>query len=167
MQKLAVTTLLVSPAFFADHVRGHASLVIPVPRNSNDRDLQPWVNGGSPATPCTCANGVGGGKDAETNGCELGPFKKDSGRGQACLWWSQGCSIHCPYCVTAPPGGLVPPGPITGAPPHTDKAGFGVSYCNQTMERPWTLPREAWTMNINATEGSEEDRYRFNPWRGE
>merc|ERR1712125_282457 len=28
-----------------------------------------------------------------------------------------------------------------------------------------TLPREAWTMNIHAEEGSVEDSYRFNPWR--
>ena len=48
----------------------------------------------------TCANGVGGNRSAETHGCELGPLKANSGRGQACLWWSQGCSIHCPYCVT-------------------------------------------------------------------
>lgn len=33
------------------------------------------------------------------------------------------------------------------------------------MEKPWTLPREAWTMNIDAVEGSELDSYRFNPWR--
>ena len=25
--------------------------------------------------------------------------------------------------------------------------------------------REAWTMNIDAVEGAEEDSYRFNPWR--
>jgi hypothetical protein len=150
----------------AAEVAGHASLVTPVPRNSNDRDLAPWANGSSPLTPCTCANGWGGGHQAETDGCDLGPFKKDSGRGQACLWWSQGCSIHCDYCATAPPGGLIPTQPVTGNAPHADKAGFGKSYCNQTLEKPWTLPREAWTMNIDAVEGSEEDRYRFNPWRG-
>ena len=76
-----------------------------------------------------------------------------------------GCSIHCPYCATKPPDGLIPTEAIHGNPPHTDKAGFRISYCNQTMEKPWTLPREAWTMNINAVEGSEEDSYRFNPWR--
>lgn len=46
-----------------------------------------------------------------------------------------------------------------------DKAGFRKSYCNQSMEKPWTLPRKAWTMNVDAVEGSEEDSYRFNPWR--
>lgn len=28
-----------------------------------------------------------------------------------------------------------------------------------------TLPRKAWTMNVDAVEGSAEDSYRFNPWR--
>ena len=79
--------------------------------------------------------------------------------------WSQGCSIHCDHCVTWSPDGVIPTAPIKGNPPHTDKAGFRVSYCNQTMAKPWTLPREAWTMNINAVEGAENDSYRFNPWR--
>ena len=65
---------------------GHASLMNPIPRNSNDRDLAAFVTGSSPLTPCTCANGVGGGRQAEKNGCDLGPIKNNSGRGQACLW---------------------------------------------------------------------------------
>lgn len=28
-----------------------------------------------------------------------------------------------------------------------------------------TLPRKAWTMNVDAVEGTDEDSYRFNPWR--
>ena len=79
--------------------------------------------------------------------------------------WSQGCSIHCPFCATAPPGGIIPTDAITGNEPHTDKAGFRKSYCNQTLAKPWTLPREAWTMNVHAEEGSAADSYRYNPWR--
>eukprot|EP00928_Gymnodinium_smaydae_P028390 TRINITY_DN21659_c0_g1_i1.p1 TRINITY_DN21659_c0_g1~~TRINITY_DN21659_c0_g1_i1.p1 ORF type:complete len:426 (+),score=29.75 TRINITY_DN21659_c0_g1_i1:74-1351(+) len=146
-------------------ISGHANLMIPVPRNSNDRDIMPFKDGGSPATPCTCANGVGGGEQAEHDGCDVGPWKENGGRGQACLWWSQGCSIHCDFCVTDPPGGQVPTTPITGNHPHADKAGFRKSYCKQNMSKPWTLPRKAWTMNVNAVECSEEDSYRFNPWR--
>ena len=143
----------------------HANLVTPVPRNSNDRDYPQWKNGSSPNTPCTCANGIGGSENSEHAGCDVGVLKQQSGRGQACLWWSQGCSIHCPFCVTDPPGGVIPTYAVTGNPPHADKAGFRKSYCNQTMKKPWTLPKHAWTMNINATEGSELDSYRFNPWR--
>lgn len=36
-------------------------------------------------------------------------------------------------------------------------------YCNSTLEP--TLPRKAWTMNLNAVDGSVNDSYRFNPWR--
>lgn len=64
----------------------HASLVQPVPRNSNDRDVPLWRNGSSPSTPCTCANGVGGSQAAEHDGCDVGTLKRNSGRGQACLW---------------------------------------------------------------------------------
>ncbi len=48
--------------------------------------------------------------------------------------------------------------PINGNAPHTDKLGFRKRYCNSTMEP--TLPREAWTMNIDAVDGSVEDSYR-------
>ena len=27
----------------------------------------------------------------------------------------------------------------------------------QNLTKPWTLPRHAWTMNVDAVEGSEED----------
>jgi len=188
-----------------------------------DRDLPAYSKGQAKdnGTPCTCANGVGGGEAAQTNGCAGRTMSKttmDSGRGQPCLWWSQGCSIHCKTCLTANISGVIRTAPVVGLPPHADKAGFGISYCTQvrrllvmlllmllllllllllpppllpplvlvlplplppplppppptltaraqTMAKPWTLPRHAWTMNVDAVEGSVEDRYRFNPWR--
>ena len=64
--------------------------------------------------------------------------RAEGGGGQPCLWWSQGCSIGCPYCLTDPRhpdnGGQIPTKPITGNPPHADKAGFRKSYC----EKPTT-----------------------------
>lgn len=149
---------------FLGSVLGHASMMLPVPRNANDQGLPQFSGGKSPQTPCTCANGIGG-IGGEKSGCDMGPLKKYSGGGQPCLWWSQGCSIHCDTCLTAAVDGVIPTAPITGLPPHADKAGFGVSYCKQKTEAPWTLPKVAWTMNINAIEGSTEDRYRYNPWR--
>ena len=60
-------------------------------------------------------------------------------------------------------------------PRHADKIGFRLRFCNASFNSAGapvplinsTLPREAWTMNVHAVEGAEEDSYRFNPWRGE
>ena len=109
------------------------------------------------------------------------------GDGQSCLWWSQGCSIGCAECATETYGTT----PINGNPPQSGKLGFRkrcaprarsclylsplslslththapslARYCNSTLKA--TLPKRAWTLNIDAVEGSEEDSYRFNPWR--
>lgn len=44
------------------------ALFVPSPRNSQDKDLPQFKGGRSPATPCTCTNGNGNGKD----GCDQG-----------------------------------------------------------------------------------------------
>jgi hypothetical protein len=93
-----------------------------------------------------------------------------NGGGQPCLWWSQGCSIGCEKCATDIIG---PNGSAGGSGAHKDKIGFGKRFCNASFNSAGapapminsTLPREAWTMNVNAVEGAEEDPYRFNPWR--
>jgi len=142
-----------------EHVNGHAAMMIPISRNAFDRVLPGFENGTTKSTPCTCAN----------NGpCELGKARDKGGAGQPCLWWSQGCSIGCDFCMTDPRhpdnNGSIPTKPITGNPPHADKAGFRKSYC----ENPKTedvLPKTFWTMNIHAEPRSENDSYRYNPWR--
>lgn len=144
-------------------VIGHNSMMIPTPRNAMDGALPAFKNGGVAGVPgslaCTCQNG----KD-----CPMGKARHISGAGQPCLWWSQGCSIGCPYCLTDPHhpdnNGTIPTKAITGNAPHADKAGFRKSYC----EKPSTksiLPKEYWTMNIHAEDGAEDDSYRYNPWR--
>eukprot|EP00937_MAST-01D_sp_MAST-1D-sp2_P000201 g201.t1 len=60
--------------------------------------------------------------------------------------------------------GTIPTKEITGNKPHDDKAGFRKSYCAAPTTAS-VLPREYWTMNVHAVEGSESDSYRFNPWR--
>ena len=53
------------------------------------------------------------------------------------------------------------------------KIGFATRYCNTSYNSAGarapiinaTLPKEAWTLNVGAEEGSEEDVYRYNPWR--
>jgi len=90
-------------------------------------------------------------------GCDQG-VRVGAG-GQPCMWWSQACSIGCDVCLTAA-GGTTP---INGNAPHADKAGFRKRYCNSTMAA--TLPRHAWTLNMDVVEGSVNDSYIYNPWR--
>jgi hypothetical protein len=84
------------------------------------------------------------------------------GAGQPCLWWSQGCSIGCDYCMTDPKHpdnkGKIPTKAINGNPPHADKAGFRKSYCDAPKTKA-VLPKEYWTLNVHAIEGAVNDSY--------
>lgn len=139
----------------------HNSLVIPTPRNAVDGS-DPAMKGGGTVPgglTCTCA---------DSHDCPMGAAREIGGAGQPCLWWSQGCSIGCDFCLTDPRhpanNGSIPTKVITGNPPHADKAGFRKSYCDAPKTKS-VLPKEFWTLNIHADEGSESDSYRFNPWR--
>ena len=139
------------------HTVAHMNLVIPTPRNANDGKLDIFSGGKSPTTACTCAN---------QKECDMG-VRAEGGSGQPCLWWSQGCSIGCPYCATDPrhPAnkGSIPTHSIDGGWPHADKAGFRTAYCDEPGEP--VLPRAYWTMNRHAVDGAVNDSYRFNPFR--
>jgi len=69
------------------------------------------------------------------------------GGGQPCLWWSQGCSIGCDFCLTDSKhpanNGTIRTKPITGNPPHADKAGFRKSYCEKPSTKA-VLPKESY-----------------------
>ena len=72
----------------------HMSMVIPTPRNAIDGVNVPEMAGGgkvSGGLTCTCA---------DSQNCPMGAARAVGGAGQPCLWWSQGCSIGCPYCMT-------------------------------------------------------------------
>ena len=143
------------------YAHAHSSLVIPTPRNAIDGSLPAFKGGGNPpgGISCSCADG---------KSCPLGSARAAAGVGQPCLWWSQGCSIGCDFCLTDPRhpenNGSIPTAPITGNPPHADKAGFRKSYCDDPKTGA-VLPKRFWTMNLHAVEGAEDDSYRFNPWR--
>jgi hypothetical protein len=88
----------------------------------------------------------------------------------------QGCSIGCEKCQTNAEGPHGNKGTFHGTGAQAGKIGFGTRYCNATYNSQKTatnptplinstLPKQAWSLNIGATEGSEEDAYRFNPWR--
>jgi hypothetical protein len=133
-----MSVLLVSA--LAAAAAGHNSLMIPVPRNAADGAAGVYEGSDEGAAPpggltCTCANGAA---------CPLGEARKVGGAGQGCLWWSQGCSIGCDYCLTDPKhpanGGKIPTKAITGNPPHADKAGFRKSYCDNPKTKS-VLPK--------------------------
>eukprot|EP00937_MAST-01D_sp_MAST-1D-sp2_P002343 g2343.t1 len=125
-----------------------------------DSALPEFQGGKSPIESCTCNNGNGG-PNGPILGCDMGLRAGVDGKGdgQSCLWWSQACSIGCDTCATETAG----TSPLTGNPPNAGKIGFRKRYCNSTLQP--TLPREAWTLNMDVEEGSDEDSYRFNPWR--
>ena len=135
----------------AVHSIGHAGLMIPESRNAIDRDA------------ASLGHAVVFGKPTNLSGFSY------RGHGQAALWWSQGCSIGCEFCLTDPKhpdnNGSIPTKPINGNPPHADKAGFRKSYCENPKTKA-VLPKEYWTMNVHAADGAENDSYRYNPWRG-
>ena len=58
--KLVVLVATTALSQLASDVSAHGAIFIPSPRNAVDRVLPTFVNGKSPNTPCTCANGVGG-----------------------------------------------------------------------------------------------------------
>lgn len=134
---------------------------MPVPRNAMDAELPEFEGGKSPtAQACTCNNGNGGAK-GPVEGCDMGLRGGFDGKGdgQSCYWWSQGCSIGCEECATVHLGTE----PLEGNPPQAGKLGFRKRYCNSTLKS--TLPRHAWTLNMDAEEFAAEDSYQFNPWR--
>ena len=68
----------------------HAGVFIPPARNADDRFLPAFQNGKSPATPCTCANGlptVSPPKHPESKNGECDMGLRSNGGGQPCLWW--------------------------------------------------------------------------------
>ena len=124
--KLIVTIMLVASVamYTAD---AHGALYWPTPRNAMDNVLPEYAGGRSPTQGCTCTNGNGDAK----SGCDLGlrGTKEGLSDGQACLWWSQGCSIGCEKCATEIPGFTA----FHGTGPQAGKIGFRTRYCNATF----------------------------------
>ena len=78
---------------------------IPTSRNAFDRVLPSFHNGlTSSLFPSTCPRHepVHPLHLCQRGPCDLGAARREGGGGQPCLWWSQGCSIGCPYCLTDP-----------------------------------------------------------------
>ena len=134
----------------------HMSLVLPPSRNAVDRVLPPWQGGKwwpyeancshpdphwNPQIPSGCVpNGTDGW------GCNCANGTEPCDVAQSCFWFSQGCTIGCDKCDGGPSN------------PNTrDRCGSGmVATVNDPLLR---------TYNRAAPALSEQDVYRFNPWR--
>ena len=129
------------PALLAS-AEAHASLVEPPPRNAVDRDLAPW-NGPAPNvsswdhqvdTPiCPISSG-----DGTMDGLSLR-------NGQACYFFSHGCTIHCDKC-------------------DGKTARFGSTCGNEKSAKATICDPRLRTLNRKAACGSPEDRYYYSPW---
>lgn len=82
--------------------------------------------------------------------------------GQACFWFSSGCSIGCPVCdgITRGP---IPTIPCNSSAPN-EMCARKMEVCNSGLKMP-TLPREARTVNTDKTDGAADDFYQYTPWR--
>jgi len=119
-------------------VIGHGSMIMPPPRNAIDSTLPLWHNQKEPPPTgliepyhCTCRNGTE-------------PFCNS---GQACFWFSQGCTIGCSECDGL--GARIP----------------RWDHCPHESIQPTVNDPKYRSMNQKAVAGSPEDIFYFNPWR--
>lgn len=153
---------------------GHGAIVHPPSRNAIDAQIEPWKSftqfkgqfcSGEYEGPCWCPTTDASGKLSGANG-------------QACWWFSNGCSIGCPTCDGVTRGPIYDPemvrvngaGGCAKMRPHLkdhaaaynctrkmDTCGLGhnASICDPALR----------TYNRNATCRGPDDWYQFSPWR--
>lgn len=125
---------------------GHGIVTIPPTRNAVDKDDPRWLDGRYPLNdgrPGCTEEKVGWNHFC---GCWGSNGTSAFAPGQACLWFSQGCTIGCPECD-----------PNATLPWDKDICGNGMkpTLCDATHR----------TLNTAAPCGSEEDWTKHNPWR--
>ena len=162
---------------------GHGAITHPPSRNAVDgrgpRALSPWKDGKTKNPPPfggynLCA--VPGSKDPKT---------VLTTNGQACYYFSNGCSHGCPACDTVTrgpiPGMTQTPGSsgfhkLAGecqamTPFPKDSAARAVNPCVRKMDvcglnhSASICASDLRTYNVNATCGADDDWYYFAPWR--
>jgi len=135
---LAFGRLLAFSAFQFCIVRvlGHASMINPAPRNAIDSELPAWSDGKHPETGwiepynCRCTNG--------SSFCNSG---------QACFWFSQGCTPGCKVCDGN--GSRIP----------------NFDHCPGESIKPVLNDPKHRTVNQAAVPGSLQDFTKYHPWR--
>jgi len=131
---------------------GHGSMVFPSPRNAIDKSDPRWQNGSTPLNTgqpgCTVDNSF-----QQFCGCFGSNGSSIFEPGQACLWFSQGCTPGCDSCD-----------PNATTSPNTSK--WDRPLClSASGIKPKLCSPEHRTLNRNAECGSVDDWTRFNPWR--
>jgi len=123
---------------------GHGAVVFPPPRNAVDNDIPPWSGQVPDPIPGVDAWCPVSGKNNTLSGSN----------GQACFWFSNGCSIGCPKCDGTTRG------PIPNNPEFAHKMdvcglGYKATICDPSLR----------TVNTGATCGADDDLYYYSPWR--
>merc|ERR1711973_211912 len=128
-------------------VSGHGAVVYPPPRNSIDHGEKPWSGEVPQQVPAVSDPKNGVWCPVPSHG---GENKTTGENGQACFWFSNGCSIGCPECD----------GTTRGPSIHTNKA----DICGKNY-RATVCDPQLRTVNTGADCGSDEDTYYYSPWR--
>eukprot|EP00658_Telonema_sp_P-2_P085829 TRINITY_DN9865_c0_g1_i4.p1 TRINITY_DN9865_c0_g1~~TRINITY_DN9865_c0_g1_i4.p1 ORF type:complete len:177 (+),score=22.04 TRINITY_DN9865_c0_g1_i4:248-778(+) len=155
-------TILLLLSALAPLVTAHGSIVVPPPRNAIDAHLAPW-NSSVPITPSGAAAFDPWCPVPDQNST-LSPAGRLSGaNGQACFWFSSGCSIGCPTCDGRTRG---PIPNLNCTKPHGsgEMCARKMQVCEDGIKMP-TLPREARTVNTGPEDGAPDDWYQYSPWR--
>jgi hypothetical protein len=129
--------LFLSASKIVELAAGHASMIMPPSRNSIDSETDAWSHGKHPKSGTIQPYDCHctNGTDAECNS------------GQSCLWFSQGCTIGCKACDGK--GARIPKW----------------DHCPLDSIKPTLNDPKYRSLNQNATAGSVEDIFFFNPWR--
>jgi len=139
MLRIALLPLLLAFAAMLTTVDAHGAMLTPPPRNAIDSTI-PGMDWGNGSTHTGHLEPLG---VSCANGTE--PCKP----GQSVFWFSQGCTPGCETC---------------------DSQGQRVAnwdHCAATRKAPFepTLAPQYRTANRNATPGTEQDIWKFQPWR--
>jgi len=131
-------------------VLGHGAVVYPPPRQSVDRNLAPW-NGPVPEDPPSVESMTGWCPVPARDGTISGQ------NGQACFWFSNGCSIGCDICDGTSRG------PIPNSKDPFWRRKFNT--CNSTTAKATICDPKFRTVNRDAECGAPDDWYYYSPWR--
>ena len=153
-------------------VAGHGAVVLPRPRNAIDASLPPWSRGFDHPNPtpqpgepgaCPIAN-----RSSQHN------TRLSGALGQACFFFSSGCSIGCPTCDGVTRGPIPCSSNAHNGSCHDGCGGMrplGHDTCQRKMNvcglnvSATICDRALRTLNIDAPCGSETDWYYYSPWR--